>query len=358
MAEYATTLLTILSNQLLLLSTTPYLSALDIHSLSQSCRLAYNILAASPSVHRYLDLSVTHRRKDVPRILSAPRILRSTRTLILDNLPVTTELLYSLITPVGWQSEIQLLSLRGCKNINEREFMSFLSYLVRPSRPEGSLKLKGVYWFGDPETTTGRFVKNPKLRLGSEWTALLKACEGIISFDTRVCQGHRHDSSFEDEYLEPKLANIKLEGGCAGCGFTPHMNANALPSVLIAPAPLFGRAEAACTGTDGKKLGDVLRCEDCVKERWCECCGKWWCESCAVAKVSLSSPIPNRLSILTPRRNMSTGHASNAELNARNVQLIIAGYARPAEVAIASHSMFPHHPNIVKRMMTLTKLKI
>lgn len=289
MAEYATTLLTILSNQLLLLSTTPYLSPFDIHSLSLSCRTAYNLLAASPSVHRYLDLSVTHRCKDVPRILSAPGILRSTRTLVLDNLPVTTGLLYSLITPVNWQSEIQLLSLRGCKNINEREFMSFLSYLARPSRPEGSLKLKGVYWFSDAEATTGRFVKNSKLRLGSEWTALLKSCEGIISFDTRVCQGHRHDPSFEgEEYLEPKLANIKLEGGCAGCGFTPRTNPKALPAVLVSPAPLFGRAEAACTGTDGKKLGDVLSCEDCVKERWCECCGKWWCDTCAVEKVSLS----------------------------------------------------------------------
>lgn len=287
MAEYATTLLTILSNQLLLLSTTPYLSPFDIHSLSLSCHTAYNLLAASPSVHRYLDLSVTHSCKDVPRILSAPRILRSTRTLILDNLPVATELLYDLITPVNWKSEIQLLSLRGCKNINEREFMSFLSYLVRPSSPEGSLKLKGVYWFSDPDATTGRFIKNPKLRLGSEWTALLKSCEGIISFDTRVCQGHKHDPSLEGEYIEPKLANIRLDGGCAGCGFTPRANPGALPpAVLVAPVPLFGSAEAACR-TNGKRLGDVLRCEDCVKERWCECCGKWWCEACAVEKVSL-----------------------------------------------------------------------
>lgn len=288
MAEYATTLLTIISNQLLLLSTTPYLNPSDIYSLSRSCRSAYNLLAASPSVHRYLDLSVAHPCKDVPRILSASKVLRSTRTLVLDNLPVTTELLYSLITPVGWRSDIQLLSLRGCKNINEREFMSFLSYLVRPSRPEGSLKLKGVYWFSDPEATTGRFVKNPKLKLGSEWAVLLNSCEGTISFDTRVCRGHKHDPSFEGEYLEPKLANIKLEGGCAGCGFTPRTNATALPEVLVAPVPLFGRAEAACKGTDGKKLGDVLSCEDCVKERWCECCGKWWCEACAVEKVSLS----------------------------------------------------------------------
>lgn len=288
MAEYSITLLTILSNELLLLSTTPYLSPSDIYSLSLSCRSAYNLLATTPSVHRRLDLSVTHRCKDVPRILSVSKILRSTRTLVLDNLPVTIELLYNLITPKDWQSEIQLLSLRGCKDINEREFMSFLSYLVRPSRAEGSLKLKGVYWFSDPETTTGRFVKNPKLRLGSEWTALLKACEGIISFDTRICEGHKHDISAGEEYIQPKLANIKLEGGCAGCGFTPRTNAQGLPDVLVAPVPLFGRAEGACKGADGKKLGDVLRCEDCVKERWCECCAKWWCEDCAVEKVCFS----------------------------------------------------------------------
>lgn len=38
---------------------------------------------------------------------------------------------------------------------------------------------------------------------------------------------------------------------------------------------------------------------------------------------------------------MSTEHASNVEANAKNVQLTTAGYVHPAEVAIASHSMFP-----------------
>lgn len=291
MAQYSTTLVTILSNQLLLLSTTPYLSPSDIYSLSLSCRSICNLIAATPSVHRRLDLSVTRRCKDVPRILSTPKVLRSTRTLILDNLPVTTEFLYNLITPQDWQSEIQLLSLRGCKDINEREFMSFLSYLVRPSSPQENLKLKGVYWFSDPDAgTTGRFVKNPKLKLGAEWVAVLKACEGRIAFDTRICQGHKHDPSFDGDYIAPKLANIQLGGGCAGCGFTPRKNAKGLPEVLVAPVPLFGRVEAACKGTDGKKLGDVLRCEDCVKQRWCECCGKWWCEECVVEKVSSESP--------------------------------------------------------------------
>lgn len=303
MAEYSSTLLTILSNQLLLLSTTPYLSPSDIYSLSLSCRSAHNLLAATPSVHRYLDLSVTRHCKNVPRILTVPKILCSTRTLVLDNLPVTIEMLYNLITPKNWQSEIQLLSLRGCKDINEREFMSFLSYLVRPSRPEGSLKLKGVYWFSDPEATTGRFVRNQRLRLQSEWVAVLKSCEGIISFDTRVCQGHNHDENFEGEYIKPKLANIKLEGGCSGCGFTPRANAKGVSDVLVAPVPLFGRAKAACKGSDGKKLGDVLRCEDCVKQRWCECCEKWWCEQCAVEKVSSTLDHTENHFKLTPRRN-------------------------------------------------------
>lgn len=38
---------------------------------------------------------------------------------------------------------------------------------------------------------------------------------------------------------------------------------------------------------------------------------------------------------------MSTEHALSVEANAKNVPLTTAEYVHPAEVAIASHSMFP-----------------
>ncbi len=30
----------------------------------------------------------------------------------------------------------------------------------------------------------------------------------------------------------------------------------------------------------------ILRCEDCLRGRWCERCNRWWCEDCYEEPVS------------------------------------------------------------------------
>jgi hypothetical protein len=278
--QHPTTLLTILTNQLLLLSTAPYLSVHDIHSLTLTSRALYNSITSSPSVHRYLDLSTrpitrSHKHPKLPRLLATTphhRILHATRTLVLDNTPITDTDLRTLIAPQGRPSSIQLLSLRGCENTNGHSLIALLTSLVT-SYSASELSLKGVYWFTSPtfSSSTGRIVRNNRLRLTREWVPVLQACAGRITFDTVVCDGHRHSG----EHAAPaQLANIRLGGsgsGCGGCGAVP-----ARSKALVAPAPRFGGFEAACRGAEG-----VLQCEGCVKERWCECCGVWWCEACA-----------------------------------------------------------------------------
>ncbi|KAI5852449.1 hypothetical protein DFP73DRAFT_532758 [Morchella snyderi] len=289
----ATTLVTILTNQLLLLSTAPYLSVRDIRSLTLTSRALYNAIASSPSVHRYLDLSArtltrTHKPPPLTRILAATpyphRILHATRTLILDNTPITETGLRALIAPrrgVDPQSTIQLLSIRGCDKITDHSLMALLASLVT-SHSATELSLKGVYWFTPPSssstTTTGRTVRNNRLRLTREWVPILQMCAGRIVFDTVVCGGHAHSDKHAAPAPAPvpaQLANVRLGGSgsrCRGCGAREAPRSKA----LVAPAPLFGGVAAACSGAEG-----VLRCEGCVKERWCECCGAWWCEACA-----------------------------------------------------------------------------
>ena len=33
----------------------------------------------------------------------------------------------------------------------------------------------------------------------------------------------------------------------------------------------------------------IMRCEDCLRGRWCERCNKWWCETCYSEPVSRAS---------------------------------------------------------------------
>jgi hypothetical protein len=45
---------------------------------------------------------------------------------------------------------VRILSLRGCKHLNEQKLRGALQYICRASRPEGTPKLKGMYFFGEP----------------------------------------------------------------------------------------------------------------------------------------------------------------------------------------------------------------
>lgn len=155
--------------------------------------------------------------------------------------------------------------------------MLLLQYLMRPSR-EQKPTIKGIYWFGSADETElhgnrGRFVDIRNV--SDDWTAVLKAAEGEIAFDTRLCSGPQHR---EEGGLEEKVANIRLRGGCQGCGQSPEeREGKQLSRVVTAPVPITSSdIRIACSGEDT----DVLRCEGCVKNRWCEGCGKWWCEDC------------------------------------------------------------------------------
>ncbi|KAF2647620.1 hypothetical protein K491DRAFT_709138 [Lophiostoma macrostomum CBS 122681] len=377
-----TTLADLLSNTLVLQQTVPYLPVSAIYALAASSKSLQHIVHQSPEAFRYLDLStvksavVPHEPLDSGGIswraermdesltedefysgplrgifskLQRRHHLHNVRTLVLDGLSVPADLVREIIADDKFN--VRILSIREAKNLNERKLMQALRYAVRPTRPAGTPRIKGIYFFGsrdraptyDTRYTTkkrpppvvsrgvmstqgaqigaewnqrssdalntalartedrwyqgsGRmFAKRPSL----EWAETLKACEGIIAFDAVLCRGPRHDptkafsrpsTAPSQSFLNPAVANVALgPAGCETCRSCPEGPAvfgdaqlSELP--LLSPPPIHScstRAAQIPHTTDGSRPPPLfVRCEDCVKGRWCERCNKWWDEDC------------------------------------------------------------------------------
>jgi hypothetical protein len=148
----------------------------------------------------------------------------------------------------------------------------------------------GDKWY----STTGRVLaKAPS----ADWDSTILACQGIISFDAVLCHGPRHSpllSSSESSgpwyqkakyYLAPKVATHSITA-CYGCGRAPEgiskFGSSPLERFpLLAPPPLHASTTKAAKTpfmASGSRL--LLRCLDCLRNRFCESCHKWWCEDC------------------------------------------------------------------------------
>ncbi|ROW06686.1 hypothetical protein VPNG_06752 [Cytospora leucostoma] len=172
------TLLFLLSNPLLLSLTVDYLPPSSIVNLAATCRSFRSLVYDTPGVFRRLDLShIKSAQLDIDSIdggalwrnaqfeedvteddfysgplrgifsvLRRQDILRNVSTLILDGLSVTAELVHEIINDPSFP--VRILSLREVKNLNEPKLRAVLQMAVRPSRPEGTPRLKGLYIFG------------------------------------------------------------------------------------------------------------------------------------------------------------------------------------------------------------------
>ncbi|KAL2279205.1 hypothetical protein FJTKL_13586 [Diaporthe vaccinii] len=299
------TLLFFLSNPLLLSLTVDHLPPSATVSLAATSRAFRNLIHHTPGVFRRLDLTqVKSAQFDIDPIdqggevwrnvqldenlteddfysgplrgifgaLRRQQILRDVSTLILDGLSVTAELVHEIISDPSYS--VRILSLREVKNLNEPKLRAALQMAVRPSRPEGTPRLKGLYIFGakDPPCLTGdtaaignggnataagwnqrshqalsdvlhqpsdlwydrkgTVVPRP---VPTEWASTILACAGLISFDAVLCRGPRHFNSpaFGQVSIGPSsppspqvpsswaVATHALDG-CAGCGAAPE----------------------------------------------------------------------------------------------------------------------------------------
>lgn len=346
-------LLSFLSNDYLLIHTTPYLLPQEIYSLAVTSKPFYNLLYSTRGVFRRVDLSspglvernekrsqlVQYSKPIVSKIearyqtvLDRHFILRDTQTLILDGLRSIDHELSTLL--LDSRCRVSILSIRECP-INQYKFQQLLHYLVRPGAATKPT-LKGVYMFGRIDgkpRARNVWERTPELELQEGWEDTVAACEGQIAFDAALCQGpkHRIFVPLDDEsdswnpsssslssspasvssgfshmsfasfstagtsygstsegpteplppmipLAPPKLALITLSKSCDTC-HAPKPTFGA-PTILYSPPPLHSSTlkDASRPPLHTKDYHD--RCEDCIKDRACQECGKWWCESC------------------------------------------------------------------------------
>lgn len=202
------------------------------------------------------------------------------QVLSLDGLSVTADLVHDILKDPSFS--VRVLSIRGVKNLNERQLRGALGYACRESRPEGTPRLKGLYIFGPKDAAPGplpaRESRSPSptsptavaaawnnrsqkaltaaldeepeawytrrghqlvpLRISPEWASTLVACAGIIAFDSVLCTSPRHFNSrawgtINIEALNaagsPASASVPQFnvathslGGCASCGSAPE----------------------------------------------------------------------------------------------------------------------------------------
>ncbi|KAK2796239.1 hypothetical protein FQN51_009521, partial [Onygenales sp. PD_10] len=365
-------LVDLLSNSLILDHLAPHLSVSSLLSLASTSTTLRSLIMDTPYVFRHMDLTKC-RGAQVPAMgpidpggevwrsermdesltedefysgplrgifadLGRRSILQDVRTLVLDGLSVTAELIADIILTDRFS--VVVLSIRDCLNLNERKLMQTLQYAVRPSRGKGMPRVKGIYHFTPkdaPRTTSharqalhhtsasakwdraedrqldshahgsseandhndqltsghpwykasGKVIKSP---ITNGWAQVLKLCEGIISFDAVLCRSPRHDiSNSTGSYLPPTIATVALgPRGCEGCHSAPEGPAawNHSPDhhfPLLAPVPLHSSRIATAKSPvvyPGDEPTLIMQCEECLIDRWCHRCGHWWCAAC------------------------------------------------------------------------------
>ena len=375
--QLPTTLLTLLSNSIVLRHVTPYIPVTSLLALAATNKSFSAVINDQPEPWRYLDLTtvrsariefyaapidvggVSWRAERMDESLTeddfyagplrgifsrfyAKQVLRNVQTLILDGLSVPADLVRDILCEDRYS--VRILSLRGCGHLNQTKLQQVLNYCVRPTRAEGTPKLRALYlfqpkdapreslyhqrlesgvplgvtssegaqigaeWNRKSETAlsnslsddemkwygcTGRFMKRPL----SGWSFTIAACKGLIAFDAVLCRGPRHDitKTASKDFLHDTVATVALgSGGCESCHSCPEgpavfgeSAASCLP--LLSPPPTHASTVRAAqypqtTATEVPKL--ILRCEDCLRGRWCERCNRWWCEDCYEEPVS------------------------------------------------------------------------
>ncbi|MCJ1250943.1 hypothetical protein MMC30_008172 [Trapelia coarctata] len=309
-------LLELLSNTLILYQTCPYIPISGLLNLAATCKSFQHLIYSTPNVFRYLDLSTskgasteftpidaggeTWRSERIDEAVteedffSGPlrgifsnlkrrRVLQDVQILILDGLSVTAELIREIVCEEPFN--VRILSIRGVKNLNERKLKQVLKYIVRPGRPSGTPKLRGLYFF-TPRPVPENLSKSPPAtnkvlpwggvtnsvgaQLGThwnqrsqqalsaaiapdtdpwyrpsgalsfaehlaDWADVLSLCCGLVAFDAVLCRGPRHnesrlvagdgmvDQSKVVDFLAPMSATVALgTTGCQVCHSSPE----------------------------------------------------------------------------------------------------------------------------------------
>lgn len=178
-----TSLLDVLSIDLILRQTSPYLSPSSLFSLAATNKSFHSFLFTDSEAWRHLDLSkvksatidtspidaggISWRAERMDEALTeddfysgplrgifsklqSKNVLQFVHTLILDGLSVPADLVREIIAEDRFN--VRILSLRDCKHLNHTKLQQVLRYAVRPGRPNGSPKLRALYVFGHKDS--------------------------------------------------------------------------------------------------------------------------------------------------------------------------------------------------------------
>ncbi|KAF7591752.1 hypothetical protein BBP40_001132 [Aspergillus hancockii] len=394
-------LVDLLSNSLILDRMAPYLSVLSLFALASTSRGLRTMIMETPYIFRHLDLTQCHSTRLFSNTSRAPgaqvpsnerldglmnedefyftplkgifanleqgSVLQDVRTLILDGLPVPADLIAEIMLTDRFN--INLLSIRECRHLNERKLMQVVQHAVRPSRPKGTPRVKGIYYFtpvsqprvmvrskyrdwwgsrcGDAPSakeesspshdvqesplycqnawycTTGKLFPQT---VEEDWAQTIQRCEGVISFDAVLCRGPRHNVDLytssghnqqpQGQMLRPTIATIALgPKGCDGCHTSPEGPAiwGQSPDTqfpLLTPPPLHSssvvEAKRPALFPDERPIL-VARCAECLTDRWCHRCNKWFCANCLPNPERVRTNLsPHQTAVRGPRINHGT----------------------------------------------------
>lgn len=161
---------------------------------------------------------------------------------------------------------------------------------------------------------SGKIILKPPI---ADWAMTMQMCRGLISFDAVLCSGPRHEINAApadisqdlrpwyrqpEAHLPPSVATFALDG-CRDCHRAPEglsiygqSPIDTLP--LLAPLPLHTSTIKAATkpssAWDGKEARLLARCEDCVRNRYCENCQNFWCEDCFAGNYGRAKLLASR----------------------------------------------------------------
>lgn len=260
----STSLSDVLSNTLILQTIAPLIPVSSLFSLSATSHCFQSLILNTPWVFRHLDLRYcrganslaiepidrggNHWRAErmdealtedefyagplrgIFSMLHRKNILKDVHTLILDGLSVPPELVHEIL--LDDRFNVRTLSIRECRNDNERKLMQTLRYACRPSRPAGTPKLKGLYIFSPVDNDFRPSCRNHQVRQRARSAGGVTTTEGAqlgassrvenLEFvgDTRWRARHSSgEMAPEDSQL---LANAKLRAEEDQSPFVPE----------------------------------------------------------------------------------------------------------------------------------------
>ncbi|KAA8576238.1 hypothetical protein EYC84_006387 [Monilinia fructicola] len=171
---------------------------------------------------------------------------------------------------------------------------------------EESMLHEGEVW----SPGSGNVFSKP---IHNDWAAIMVYCEGIISFDAFPCKGPRHSASLPRDssgpwynrlqnHIDARVATHSLND-CSSCGSSKDAlvlgQSPMFMFPLLSPPPLHASTtNAAKTPFQLSKSREKLmvRCMDCLRDRYCENCHKWWCEDCFEGTGMISSTSSSQVS--------------------------------------------------------------